>query len=174
MAVRDVLAAIHHRGLDGAPVSSATAKPIGHRRPWLQWSWLRSDNHRMITASASVGVATAMLMAMFGLPPIDLHGPLHYLGVMDPLCGGTRAARYTMLGDWRLAWQYNPLGIVAVLGSAAVVGRAIIGVITGRWLSATVIWTRRRSRLVVAVVLVLLAVLEVRQQLLAPLLTATG
>jgi hypothetical protein len=93
---------------------------------------------------------------------------------MDPLCGGTRAARYTMLGNWRLAWRYNPLGIVAVLGSAAVVGRAIIGVITGRWLSATVVWTPRRRRLVVVVVFVLLAVLEVRQQLLAPLLTATG
>jgi hypothetical protein len=79
-----------------------------------------------------------------------------------------------MLGDWRLAWRYNPLGLVAVVGSAAVVGRAIIGVITGRWFSATVVWTPRRRRLVVAVVLVLLAVLEVRQQLLAPLLTVTG
>jgi hypothetical protein len=119
-----------------------------------------------------LGVITILLGLM--LTPIDLHGPLHYLDVVDPLCGRTRAARYTMLGDWRLAWQYNPLGIVAVLGSAAVVGRAIIGVITGRWLSATSVWTPRRSRLVVAVLLVLLAVLEVRQQLLAPLLTATG
>ena len=119
-----------------------------------------------------LGVITILLGLMF--TPIDLHGPLHYLDVVDPLCGRTRAARYTMLGDWRLAWQYNPLGIVAVLGSAAVVGRAIIGVISGRWLSATIVWTPRRSRLVVAGVFVLLAVLEVRQQLLAPLLTATG
>jgi hypothetical protein len=155
-------------------LTSATAKPIPHRRPWLQWSWERGDDHRMITIVAFVGVAAAILVAVFGLPPIDLHGPLHYLGVMDPLCGGTRAARYAMLGDLRLAWRYNPLGIVAVLGSAAFVGRAMIGAITGRWISVTVVWTPRRSPLVVAVALVLLAVLEVRQQLLAPLLTAAG
>jgi len=128
----------------------------------------------LITAFAVVGVAVAVLMAVFGLPPVNLHGLLHYLGIMDPLCGGTRAARYTMIGEWRQAWRYNPLGIVAVVGSAALVGRGLIGTITGRWLSATVVWTPRRVRPVVAVVLVLLALLEVRQQLLAPLLTATG
>jgi hypothetical protein len=128
----------------------------------------------LITAFAVVGVAVAVLMAVFGLPPVDLHGPLHYLGIMDPLCGGTRAARYAMLGEWRQAWKYNPLGIVAVLGSAALVGRGLIGAITGRWLAATIVWTPRRVRLLVAVVLVLVALLEVRQQLLAPLLTATG
>jgi hypothetical protein len=89
MAVRDVPAAIHHHELDGAPLTSATATPIRHRRPRLQGSCARGDNHRMITASASVGVAAAMLMAMFGLPPIDLHVPLHYLGVMDPLLTAT-------------------------------------------------------------------------------------
>jgi hypothetical protein len=128
----------------------------------------------LITAFAVVGVAVAVLMAVFGLPPVNLHGPLHYLGIMDPLCGGTRAARYTMIGEWRQAWRYNPLGIVAVVGSAALVSRGLIGTITGRWLSATVVWTPRRVRLMVAVVLVLLALLEVRQQLLARLLTATG
>ncbi|HEX6758829.1 MAG TPA: DUF2752 domain-containing protein [Propionibacteriaceae bacterium] len=153
---------------------SAIANPIRQRQPWLRWSWAPGDDHPMITALAVVGVAVAMLMAVFGLPPVDVHGPLHYLGIMDPLCGGTRAARYTMLGEWRQAWRYNPLGIVAVLGSAALVGRCLIGAITGRWLTATIAWTPRRVRLVVVVVVVLLALLEVRQQLLVHLLTTTG
>jgi hypothetical protein len=155
-------------------VTSGNASAVSYRQPWLRWSWARVDRHPMLTAVAVTGLVLALLMALFGLPPVNLHGPLHYLGIMDPLCGGTRAARYAMLGDWRQAWHYNPLGIVAVVGAAAITGRAIIGAATARWLSVSVSWTPWRRRLVVTVALVLLAVLEVRQQLLAPLLTATG
>ena len=56
-----------------------------------------------------------------------------------------------MLGDWRLDCSTSSLGIVAVLGSAAVVGRAIIGVITGRWRSAAVAGRLGEVALVVAV-----------------------
>jgi hypothetical protein len=155
-------------------VTSGTASAVSYRQPWLRWSWERLDQHRMITAVAVAGLVLAILLALFGLPPVNLHGPLHSLGIMDPLCGGTRAARYTMLGDWQQAWHYNPLGVVAVVAAAAVTGRAIIGAATARWLSVTVTWTPRRRRLMVTVSLILLALLEVRQQLLAPLLTATG
>ena len=155
-------------------MTSGTADAVSYWQPWLRLSWERSDRHRMITAVAVAGLVLALLMALFGLPPVDLHGPLHYLGIMDPLCGGTRAARYTMLGDWGQAWQYNPLGIVAVVGAAAIAARAFIGAATARWLSVAVVWTPWRRRLVVTGALGLLAVLVVRQQLLAPLLTATG
>ena len=103
-------------------------------------------------------------MAVFGLPPLDLHGPLHYLGIMDPLCGGTRAARHTMRGDLALAWQYNPLGILAVLAAAVLVLRALVGSLTSRWLTVAVLWSPRRSRAVVAISLALFAVMTVRQQ----------
>ena len=100
-----------------------------------------------------------------------MHGPLHYVGIMDPFCGGTRAARYTMRGEWAQAWRYNPLGILAVAGASAAVARAVVGILAGRWLSVTVSWTHRRRRLTLAVVLAVVIVLEVRQQLLAELLT---
>lgn len=111
-------------------------------------------------------------MALFGLPPVDLHGPLHHLGIMDPLCGGTRAARYAAHGQWALAWRYNPLGIVVVLTAAATLLRALAGLLTRRWVTVTVAWTPRRAKATMLIALVLLAALTVRQQVRAELLLA--
>ncbi len=52
-------------------------------------------------------LAAGSTMAVSGLPPVDLHGPLHHDGIMDPLCVGTRAAAYTARGEFALAWRYN-------------------------------------------------------------------
>ena len=139
---------------------------------WLQVNWQRRDQHRLITFLAMLGVGTAAGMAVFGLPPVDLHGPFHRFGVMDPLCGGTRAARYTAQGEWALAWRYNPLGIVTVAGAVAVTGRTVVGALTRRWLTVQVHWTSTRRRAAILLVLVLLVALEVRQQLRADLLIA--
>lgn len=121
---------------------------------------------------AVVGTVAAAMMALIGLPPLDLHGPLHYLGVMDPLCGGTRAARYTMLGRWDLAWRYNPLGLVAVLGAGSMVLRAGIGVISRWWWTPVLAPTPAARRLLIVALALGVVALEVRQQLLAPLLMA--
>lgn len=111
-------------------------------------------------------------MAVFGLPPVDLHGPLHHVGIMDPLCGGTRAAAYTGRGEWPLAWRYNPLWILAVLAAALAGLRAGIGALTGRWVTLSVAWTPRRVRVVLVTATVLLVALTVRQQFRAELLIA--
>ena len=135
-------------------------------------AWEASDRHREWTVLAVLGTASAAVMALIGLPPLDLHGPLHYLGVMDPLCGGTRAARYTMLGRWDLAWHYNPLGLLAVLGAALTVLRAGIGAISRRWWTPVLALTPGVRRLLIVALVLGLVALEVRQQLLAPLLMA--
>ncbi len=139
---------------------------------WVEVSWQRRDQHRLITCLAIFGVVIAAAMAVFGLPPVDLHGPFHRFGIMDPLCGGTRAARYTAQGEWALAWKYNPLGILTVLGAAAVTTRTLIGGLTRRWLAAQVHWTPTRRRAAILIVFALLVALEVRQQLRADLLIA--
>jgi hypothetical protein len=77
---------------------------------------------------------------------------------------------HTIRGDLRQAWTYNPLGIVAVVGAAVFTGRALVGAITGRWLSAAVAWTIPRRRIVVALTVASLVVLEIRQQMLVELL----
>lgn len=140
--------------------------------PWVQFSWQAHDRHRLVTVIAFAGLVAAAGLAMFGLPPVDLHGPFHRLGIMDPLCGGTRAARYTAEGQWALAWEYNPLGIITVFGAVAATARTATGVLLGRWLTADLRWTPRRRRLALGVLAVLLVVLEVRQQLRADLLMA--
>lgn len=134
-------------------------------------AWDDRDRHRWwLTAPAVGAVVVAALMAVFGLPPLDLHPPTHRLGIMDPFCGGTRSARLTAQGDLAGAWKYNPLGIVAVLGAAVAVARAVIGLVTRRWLSISVAWTSRWRRAAILVVVVLLVLLEIRQQGRADLL----
>jgi NADH:ubiquinone oxidoreductase subunit 6 (subunit J) len=136
----------------------------------------RRDRHRSITVVATalglMGLVAAALMAVVGLPPVDLHGPLHYVGIMDPLCGGTRAARLTAQGHLAEAWTYNPLGILATLGAVAVVVRTTVGLATHRWLNLHGRLTPRQARLLIAVVLILTILLEVRQQQHADLLAS--
>jgi hypothetical protein len=152
--------------LDGSRIG----QPWSVLRQWLTWSIAPVDGHRALTGVAVVGVAAAIGLAVLGLPNVDLHGPLHQWGVMDPFCGGTRAARYAMQGQLGRAWTYNPLGIVAVGVAIAGTGRAVMGVVSGRWVNVRMSWSPRRRQLVLAVVVIVLVVLEVRQQSLAEML----
>ncbi|UQA91891.1 DUF2752 domain-containing protein [Streptomyces halobius] len=129
-------------------------------------AWESRDRHRSLGRLAVAGLAAGGAMAVFGLPPVDLHGPLHHAGVMGPLCGGTRGVHAALLGHFGQAWRYNPLSVVLVVGAAAVVVREIVGRLGGRWLNLLV--TRRRPLVVAG--LVLLVALTVRQQAHADLL----
>lgn len=138
---------------------SARALPVTLR-------WASYDGHRRLTGLAATGLGVAVLLAVVGLPPVDLHGPLHRFGLMDPLCGGTRAARYAVQGQWAASWRYNPLGLALVAGAVTALARSAIGAVTGRWLNVRV----NRSRPLTVLVVVAVLALEIRQQLLADLL----
>ena len=137
---------------------------------WIKVSCDASDGLRIVTVIAVLGAAAAVVLGLAGLPSVDLHGPLHKTGIMDPFCGGTRAAHYTMIGQWGLAWKYNPLGIAAVLGAGLAVVRALVGVALGRWLNLALPSSPRRRAVLFGVVVLLVVALEVRQQLRADLL----
>ncbi|WP_460344466.1 DUF2752 domain-containing protein [Actinoallomurus acanthiterrae] len=115
---------------------------------------------------ATFGLVIGGVMAVFGLPPVDLHGPLHFIGIMDPLCGGTRAVRLAMRGQWARSWSYNPLGVPLVIGAVLVLLRQIAGLVTGHWLNARL----RRSRLTTAVIIAVFIAIEINQQFHADLL----
>ncbi len=104
----------------------------------------------------------AIYLRIAGLPSIDLHGPLHRVGIMDPLCGGTRATYLLVRGDLAGAWSWNPL--VPILGGAAALGlaRAVAGWFSGRWLS---VGLPRRGW--ISSIGLLLVVIEINQQLQA-------
>lgn len=124
------------------------------------------DRHRWAGYVALAGLAAGVLMAVFGLPPVDIHGPVHYLGLMDPGCGGTRSVWAAMNGDFATSWEYNPLGIPLLAGAALVLLRLVAGLAGGRWINVEV-----RSWPTLAVVAaVLFAALTVRQQMRADLL----
>lgn len=145
---------------------------VTESQPWLRISLARRDQHRWLTLLGVLALAIAAAMAIFGLPPVDLHSPLHKTGIMDPFCGGTRAARYTAQGNLAEAWRYNPLSILVVYGAGLAILRAAAGLLGRRWVTFTVNWTPRRRRWAIAILIVLVALLEIRQQLRADLLMA--
>lgn len=98
-------------------------------------SWDRVDRHRRLRAVAVAGLAAGALMAVFGLPPIVVHSPLRLVGMVCPLCGGTRAVQALMRGDAATAWHYNPLAFAVVPGALLVLVRWALGLVTGRWVN---------------------------------------
>ncbi|MFH0243931.1 DUF2752 domain-containing protein [Streptomyces sp. HK10] len=135
-------------------------------RPPLRLALEDGDRHSWAGPTALAGLVAGAAMAVFGLPPVDLHSPLHYAGVMGPTCGGTRAVHAAALGRFGEAWRYNPLGLPVLVGAFAAVAREAFGRGTGRWLNVRV--THRRTAVVCA--LVLLVVLTLNQQAHAGLL----
>lgn len=148
----------------------ATNAPAGRAKPIVSMRCEPADAWLPITVLAVVGTTVAIGLAVFGLPGVDLHGPLHFMGIMDPLCGGTRAIRLATQGHWVQSWQYNPVGIPVLVVLVALVLRAGVGLVTRRWYTVRVGWTRSRAWIALAVLLTVALALEARQQSIATLL----
>jgi len=144
----------------------SSPRPPDRRSGVLHVRVAREDHHRLLVPLAASGLLTAAMLAVVGLPPVDLHGPLHYLGVMDPLCGMTRGTVAVLRGQLALAWAYNPASLLLVAGAALALGRWLVGWLTGRWLEVRV----RPSRVAWAVAAVAVLVLWANQQAHAALL----
>ena len=125
-----------------------------------------ADTYPYLVPVALAGAVVAVMMAVFGLPPIDVHGPLHRIGIMDPLCGMTRAARLLARGEVRAAARYNPASLLLPLLAVASAARLAYGWRTGRWWGIRL----RSSPLLMVALGVLVIALWVRQQLHADLL----
>ena len=124
-----------------------------------------ADHHvGWLLAAFAAGLA-AMALALFGLPSVSVHGPLHYLGIMDPLCGMTRATRLLARGDVPAAWRYNPGGFLLAALAILVIARGALGRVSGRWWRVDI-----DRRLVGSAGALILALLEINQQLHASLL----
>lgn len=133
----------------------------------LVW-WDDRDRHRGLTRLAAAGLVLGGTLAVIGLPPLPLHLPTHYLGIMGPLCGMTRATVAVLRADVALGWRYNPGSLVLVAGALAVLVRALAGYVSGRWLTAHL----RVSRGGWCVIVGALAALTVNQQVHAALLAS--
>jgi hypothetical protein len=126
------------------------------RRP-VRLRWEQADRHPTLAPLAAAGLLAAAVLAVVGLPPVDLHGPLHRLGIMDPLCGMTRGVVAALHGRLGRAWAYNPASPLLVAGALLALGRWLVGQLTGRWLDATLRPTPRTVGLAAALVLALWA-----------------
>jgi hypothetical protein len=93
------------------------------------------DRHPVLAWMALVGLALGGVLAVVGMPPVDLHGPTHQLGLMSPTCGMTRGVAAMVRGDITTAMAYNPASPLLVLGAVAAMLRLAIGRATRRWLT---------------------------------------
>lgn len=125
------------------------------------------DRYPWLTTVALIGGALIVLLAVVGLPPVDLHGPLHYLGIMDPLCGGTRSVYLTTHAQLGAAIRYNPAAPLVPVVILALLARAFAGRVFRWWITPA-----RPSRAVVVCAVAALVALEINQQLHAALLTS--
>lgn len=100
-----------------------------------KFRWDGRDAYPGATFVALVGTLGAILLGIFGLPRVDLHTPfLHDAGIMDPLCGMTRAVHALASVDLHQAWRYNPGSFALAAFGAGFVLRGLVGLVTGRWL----------------------------------------
>lgn len=93
------------------------------------------DRHRVIGVLTVAGLLAGAAIAVFGLPPIEVHSPLRLFGWVCPFCGATRAVQELLRGNLSMAWHYNPVAFPVVAGGVAVVVRGVAGLVTGRWLN---------------------------------------
>ena len=126
------------------------------------------DRYPWLTSVALITAALIVLLAVVGLPPVDLHGPLHYLGIMDPLCGGTRSVYLTTHAHLAAAITYNPAAPLVPLVALALLARAFVGRVFGYWITPS----RPRRAVVLWCAVIALVALEINQQLHAELLTS--
>jgi hypothetical protein len=90
------------RGFGGAPMRHPVDSGLSTRGTrgggFVVWTADDDDSWRTMTWSAAVVICVGSVLAVFGLLPLSVHGPLHFYGVMDPLCGATRAVRLALRG----------------------------------------------------------------------------
>jgi Protein of unknown function (DUF2752) len=108
--------------------------PADRRTRGIHVGWARQDGQRPLAPLAIGGLLVAGILAVVGLPPVNLHGPLHYLGIMDPLCGMTRGTVAVLRGQLGLAVTYNPVSPLLVAVAILAMVRWLVGRLTGRWL----------------------------------------
>lgn len=136
------------------------------RPPRVLFSWSPSDGHRLLAFLALIGALGAIALAVLGLPPVGIHGPLHRFGIMDPACGMTRATQALARNDLARAWRFNPgsFGVAAV--GALLLLRFAYGTASGRWLEIAI----RRTRTLDVAIATGVAALWINQQLHAAML----
>ncbi len=140
--------------------------PILERLTGAQLRWEDHDGHRWLTPVALACLAIAVLLAVVGLPPVSIHGPLHFAGIMDPLCGMTRGTAAAVRGDLAAAVRFNPASPLVPLAGIASLARWAYGRGSGRWVTARFV----ARPLPVALAMIATVALEVNQQLHADLL----
>lgn len=132
--------------------------------------WEDRDGLQAWSITALVGALAFVALGVFGLPRADLHSPFHQAGIMDPLCGMTRAMRLLAVGDFAAAWKYNPGSYVVAAFGAVFNVRYWFGVMSGKWPTVTLF----SRRLAILIVIVGVAVLWINQQANADLLMTRG
>lgn len=142
------------------------APPARHNCRVLQRS--TRNLHPVLSWLMAASILSTAVLRTAGVPTVDLHGPLHRFGIMDPFCGGTRATFLLASGEFAAAAEYNPVVFPLALGLAALTLRVLLGVTAGIWYDVRL--PRQTRWPLFGAFVVALVLLGVRQQMHAELL----
>ena len=120
----------------------------------------RDDRWFLLTAAAGTMVVAGAVLAVSGVPETPLMWPMYSLGLVLPTCGLTRGVAALMGLRVADAWQYNPASFLLVAMAALSLVRAALGVTTRHWIHLRL----RPGPVVIAAVIVVVALLWIRQQ----------
>lgn len=114
----------------------------------------RESRLARVVAVGALGVFLSLFTILPRLNPFPFCGFHRLTGLPCPLCGGTRAARAILHGDFFLALYLNPLayGVLFILGTFCTI--ALIEAIRGRSLADWSGLWERRHRIVLALLVV--------------------
>ncbi|WP_255566751.1 DUF2752 domain-containing protein [Iamia sp. SCSIO 61187] len=121
-----------------------------------------ADRARWLLVLGAAAVLGAIGLRVGGLPKFDPGGPLHSAGIPCPFCGGTRGTLALANGDVGVAWSWNPVVPLLAILVVAVIVRAVVGRLTGRWVEVFV-----PRKFVLGAAMVGLVALQVNQSLQA-------
>jgi hypothetical protein len=80
-------------------------------------------------------MVAASVLALVGGTPFDMPMPTHQFGWVESTCGLTRGSTAIARGDLGRAWAYNPASFVAIGVGLLGVARAVVGWVSGSWVT---------------------------------------
>lgn len=121
----------HVATAESTPTAAARRRPA----PPVSVALSGRDEMRTWTHGSLLVVVFVPVVAVLDVPPLPLMAALHEAGIIVPSCGLTRGLRAVARVDLAEAWRWNPASLFVAFATSVGLARALVGGMSGRWLT---------------------------------------